>query len=158
MVLGRIGALASFRRLERLTAFYLQLTSDQLPPHLAERLHSSDDEAAWNDRDGEGFRMPAGGAERLGVGRRTETAHARTRGGVQTVYGDLRVLRRRRRQNDDSDLQLSGDAEQLRSVLRTGIGQCPGEKQSDAMVIGMAGAGAGAQLPDGRSRRASARS
>ena len=29
-----------------------QQTSDQLPPHLAERLHSSDDEAAWNDRDG----------------------------------------------------------------------------------------------------------
>jgi hypothetical protein len=102
--------------------------------------------------------MPAGGAERLGVGRRTETAHARTRRGVQTVYGDLRVLRRRRRQNDDSDLQLLGDAERLRSVLRTGVGQCPGEKQSDVMVIGMAGAGAGAQLPDGRSRRASARS
>src|SRR5664279_754339 len=52
MVLSRIGALASFRRLERLTAFHPQLTSDQLPPHLAERLHSSDDEAAWNDRDG----------------------------------------------------------------------------------------------------------
>ena len=52
MVLSRIGALASFRRLERLTAFHPQLTSDQLSPHLAERLHSSDDEAAWNDRDG----------------------------------------------------------------------------------------------------------
>jgi hypothetical protein len=35
-----------------MTAFHPQQTSDQLPPQLAERLHSSDDEAAWNDRDG----------------------------------------------------------------------------------------------------------
>src|SRR5450631_2755203 len=63
MVLSRIGALASFRRLERLIAFHPQLTSDQLPPHLAERLHSSDDEATWNDRD---RREPAQGKCQFG--------------------------------------------------------------------------------------------
>ena len=36
-----------------------QQASERLPPHLSERLHSSDDEAAWIDRHGEGFRMPA---------------------------------------------------------------------------------------------------
>jgi hypothetical protein len=29
-----------------------QQTSGRLPPHLSERLHSSDDEAPWNDRHG----------------------------------------------------------------------------------------------------------
>ena len=36
----------------RRTAFHPQQTSEQLPPHLSERLHSSDDEMAWNDRLG----------------------------------------------------------------------------------------------------------
>jgi hypothetical protein len=41
------------------------------------------------------FRCQLGEIERLGVGWRMETAHARTRGDVETVYGDLRVLQRR---------------------------------------------------------------
>jgi hypothetical protein len=57
---------------------------------LGERLHSSDDEVAWNDRHGEGFRTPANAGARLGTGRRTETAHARTRGPDAMAYGDFR--------------------------------------------------------------------
>jgi hypothetical protein len=34
------------------TAPHPQQTSEQLPPHLGERLQSSDGEAAWNDRHG----------------------------------------------------------------------------------------------------------
>jgi hypothetical protein len=33
--------------------------------------------------------------ERLGMGRRTETAHARTRGDARSFYGDLGVVGRR---------------------------------------------------------------
>ena len=95
--------------------------------------------------------------ERLGMGRRTETAHARTRGGVYTVYGDLRVLRSWRRRDHDSDLRLSRAAGCLGSIFMTSAGQCLSEKHSEVMVIGTAVAGAGAQLPDGRSGRASPR-
>ena len=71
-----------------------QQASERLPPHLSERLHSSDDEAAWIDRHGEGFRMPASRVERGVKGRRTDTAQARTHGALVRCYGGLRILLR----------------------------------------------------------------
>ena len=52
-------------------------TFGQLSPHSGERLHSSDDEAASNDRLGEGFRMPAitGCASGHGAGVRKPPMH-----------------------------------------------------------------------------------
>ncbi len=44
------------------------------------------------DLHGEGFRMPAITGRGPGVGRRTETAQVRTRGGRAGRYGDLRIL------------------------------------------------------------------
>ena len=54
------------------------------------RLHSGKPVKAGDDRHGEGFRTPANAGARLGTGRRTETAHARTRGPDAMAYGDFR--------------------------------------------------------------------
>jgi hypothetical protein len=42
-----------------MTAFLSQQTSVQLRPHLAERLHQSDGEVVWNDREGRTVAIPA---------------------------------------------------------------------------------------------------
>jgi hypothetical protein len=41
-----------------MTDFHPQQTSEQLPPYLAERLHSSDGDAAWSDRHGRDSARP----------------------------------------------------------------------------------------------------
>jgi len=51
--------------------------------------------------------------ERLGVGRRMETAHARTRGDAFTVYGDLSFPHCRRKDAADINLLLPDEVQQV---------------------------------------------
>jgi len=73
---------------------------------------------------------------RLGVGRRTETAHVRTRGRRARRYGDLRNPVQRCRRRGACDLPLAGDGEPRRRSLSAQVGRCRGGRPADLAVIG----------------------
>jgi hypothetical protein len=92
------------------------------------------------------------------MGRRTETAQARTRGTEAGRYGDLRNLTRRCRRRVARDLPLTGDSEQRRWSLSTLLGRCHGGRPGDLAVISIVVERAvdlGVRPPDGRSGTAS---
>ena len=73
---------------------------------------------------------------RLGAGRRTETAHVRTRGRRARRYGDLRNPVQRCRRRGACDLPLAGDGEPRRRSLSAQVGRCRGGRPADLAVIG----------------------
>src|SRR5258708_28466467 len=73
---------------------------------------------------------------RLGVGRRTETAHVRTRGRRARRYGDLRNPVQRCRRRGACDLPLAGDGEPRRRSLSAQVGRCRGGRPADLAVLG----------------------
>jgi hypothetical protein len=75
---------------------------------------------------------------RLGTGRRTETAHVRTRGQRARRYGDLRIPLQRCRGRGACDLPLAGDGERRRRSLGGRVGRCRGGRPADLAVIGTA--------------------
>ena len=73
---------------------------------------------------------------RLGTGRRTETAHVRTRGRRARRYGDLRIPLQLCRWRGACDLPLAGDGERRRRSLGAQVGRCRGGRPADLAVIG----------------------
>ena len=72
----------------------------------------------------------------VGVGRRTETAQARTRGGHARRYGDLKIVARRRRWRGGCDLTLSGDDEQRRRSVSAQVERAHSGRRVDLAAIG----------------------
>ena len=76
--------------------------------------------------------------DRLGVGRRTETAHARTRGVGSCRYGDLWTGRQRRQPDDGRPVPLAFDAERRGRAARAPVEDCSSVRQGDLVVASMA--------------------